>query len=71
MKVELELSGMSCNHCKMAVNEVLAELEGIATETVEIGRAVVSADNWDEVAESVGAALEEEGYPVQSVKESQ
>lgn len=70
MKVELELDGMSCNHCKMAVNQALANIAGVSTETVEIGRAVVSADDWKEVAEEVTAILEEEGYPLVSAKET-
>ena len=70
MKVELELDGMSCNHCKMAVNEALASVAGVSTESVEIGRAVITADNWSDVAASVGELLEEEGYPVLSSKEA-
>jgi copper chaperone len=68
MKVELELGSMSCNHCKMAVTDALQEIEGISTEAVEIGRAVVSSENWNDVAEAVGEVLEEEGYPIVSVK---
>ena len=45
---------MSCNHCKMAVNEALASVAGVSTESVEIGRAVITADNWTDVAASVG-----------------
>ena len=71
MKVELELRGMSCNHCKMAVNDALQDVEGISTEAVDIGRAVISAQSWDEVAEVVGAALEEEGFPIVSAKASE
>lgn len=66
MKVELELEGMSCNHCKMAVNEALASLSSVSSESVEIGRAVVSVEDWESVADEVTSLLEEEGYPVVS-----
>lgn len=69
MKVELELDGMSCNHCKMAVDQALAEIEGITDRDVEIGRAVLSTTDWKAVESTIRSALDEEGYPVASVKE--
>lgn len=69
MKVELELEGMSCNHCKMAVDQALAEVEGVSKDVVEIGRAVLSTDDWSSVESAVRDVLDEEGYPVKAVKE--
>ncbi len=69
MKVELELDGMSCNHCKMAVDQALAEIDGITDPEVEIGRAVLSTTDWKAVESTIRSALDEEGYPVTSVKE--
>jgi len=68
MKVELELDGMSCNHCKMAVDQAMQEIEGITEKTVEIGRAVLSTDDWDALRPKLEEALEEEGYPIRSVR---
>lgn len=69
MKVELELDGMSCNHCKMAVDQALAEIEGITEREVEIGRAVLSATDWNALEATVRSAMDEEGYPIKAVKE--
>ena len=69
MKVELELDGMSCNHCKMAVDQALADAEGVSGKDVEIGRAVVSTDDWNAIEASVRSLLDEEGYPVTSVRQ--
>ncbi len=66
MKIELELDGMSCNHCKMTVDETIAEVEGIEKHDVEIGRAVIDVPDWGIVEPKLRAALEEEGYPVVS-----
>jgi len=71
MKVELELEGMSCNHCKMAVNEALTSLSSVSAESVEIGRAVVSVEDWESVADEVMSLLEEEGYPVVSASKTE
>ena len=67
MKVELELDNMSCNHCKMAVEQALKAVDQITDSQVEIGRAVISMENWDTIKVQVGEALEEEGYPVKAV----
>ena len=67
MKVELDLEGMSCNHCKMAVDQAIQEIDGISEKQVEIGRAVLSTDDWEAVRPMLEGALEEEGYSIKSV----
>jgi copper chaperone len=67
MKVELELDGMSCNHCKMAVDQALEEVDGVADKSVEIGRAVIYTEDWDALHSKLADLLEEEGYPITSV----
>lgn len=67
MKVELELEGMSCNHCKMAVDQAMQDVAGISDKHVEIGRAVLSTDDWEALRPRLEEALEEEGYPIKSV----
>ena len=41
-KMELEIEGMSCNHCVAAVAEALGELPGVSVDNVRIGEAQVS-----------------------------
>lgn len=69
MKVELELSGMSCNHCKMAVQQAMDAMDDVVVESVDVGRAVVSTDRLDDIAQAVHAAIEEEGFQVVQAKE--
>jgi len=40
-KIELEIEGMSCEHCVAAVSEALAELPGVSVEEVRVGGRVV------------------------------
>ena len=68
MKRELTLTGMSCGHCVMAVKEALSGIEGITTDSVEIGKAVISTENYKAVENAISAALEEEGFPLESSK---
>lgn len=69
MKVELALEGMSCHHCKMAVDQALADVDGITEKDVEIGRAILTTLDWKAVESNVRSLLDEEGYPVTSVRE--
>lgn len=41
-QVQLEIAGMSCGHCVMAVKNALAGVEGVKVENVSIGKASVS-----------------------------
>jgi hypothetical protein len=51
----------------MAVNQAMQEVAGISDRHVEIGRAVLSTDDWEAVRPMLEEALEEEGYPIKSV----
>ena len=64
MKYELSLDGMSCGHCVKAVQEALDRVEGLTTEHVEIGRAVVEVEDMLSIQASLLAELDEEGYPM-------
>lgn len=41
-QVKLDIAGMSCGHCVMAVKDALAGVEGVKIENVSIGKASVS-----------------------------
>lgn len=69
MKYELELGGMTCNHCRMAVDQALEDLEGITSKEVSIGKAVITTASIDEIRDELASILEEEGYPLLSVQE--
>ncbi len=60
----IQIQGMSCGHCVMAVRDALQELEGVEVETVEIGSARVSFDEAQADRKQVEEAIEEAGYRV-------
>lgn len=64
MKVSLEMDGMSCNHCKMAVDRALQQIAGIESREVAIGSAVITTADWNAIRNQVEVALDEEGYPL-------
>ncbi len=69
MKMEIFIDGMSCGHCKMRVEKVLSEIDGIESAEVilEEKKAVVVFDK--EVDETLIAQLiDEAGYKVVEFK---
>lgn len=60
--IELEITGMTCDHCVNAVTGALKDVEGVADAVVslEAKQATVTAENVDVAA--LIAAVEEEGY---------
>ncbi len=70
MKVALEMDGMSCNHCKMAVDQALEQVSGIESREVAIGTAVITTPDWEAIRAKVEDVLAEEGYPLRKATPS-
>ncbi|MDK2867573.1 MAG: P-type Cu+ transporter [Clostridiales bacterium] len=64
MKKEMNIEGMTCNHCKMRVEKALNGIDGVSAEVdLEAGKAVISImGEVDEVV--LTSAVEEAGYKV-------
>jgi copper chaperone len=66
MTTTLQVQGMTCNHCKMAVTNALQELEGVNRVEVHLEKGTVDVD-FDETKVSLDKlkeAVEEQGYDV-------
>jgi copper chaperone len=61
-KMDLEIEGMSCNHCVAAVTEALAELPGVTVDNVRIGEAQVSYHPEQVSPDQIVLAVEDAGY---------
>ena len=62
MKVQLKVTGMSCNHCISMVSKAIAKLQSDAKVTVDLAQQQVSVESAL-AAEDIIAALDEAGYP--------
>ena len=62
MNIELSVSGMTCGHCKAAVEGALKKVAGVAAVEVDLaaGKAKVSGEGVQ--LEALVAAVAEEGY---------
>ncbi|MGD9808056.1 MAG: heavy-metal-associated domain-containing protein [Deferribacterales bacterium] len=59
------VSGMSCNHCVMAVKEAAEGVEGVASAEISLEQGTAKVTFSDDVAESsIVEAIEEEGFKV-------
>jgi copper chaperone CopZ len=63
----VNIEGMSCGHCVMAVRKELSRIPEIFVEEVEKGKAVVKFDQEKIKDEEVIRAVENAGYHVISI----
>ncbi len=65
MKSEhIQISGMSCNHCVMAVRKELGKISGLKTDEVVIGSASVTYDELQVRREQIDDAIRKAGYTI-------
>ncbi len=64
--VVLNVPAISCNHCKMAIEGAVRDIEGVVSVDVEVPEKTVSLEyDPDQVdLEEVKDTIEEEGYEV-------
>jgi len=64
----LEVKGMTCGHCKMAVEGALKKLEGVSTAEVnlEAGKVDVTFDDSKVTVDKMKEAIEDQGYDVEA-----
>lgn len=66
MKKTLTIEGMSCNHCKNAVEKAVKSLPGISFAEVDLAAKLLTVE-FDETKtdiDQVRAAVEDAGYEV-------
>ncbi|WP_085993813.1 copper chaperone CopZ [Oceanobacillus senegalensis] len=68
MEKSLNVQGMSCGHCKMAVEGALNKLDGVSSAEVnlEAGKVVIAYDHSKVNVEVMKEAIEEQGYDVEA-----
>jgi len=68
MHHQLDVSGMTCNHCRAAVAQALTKVPGVTHVTVDLatGRAAVTAEPDVEFTR-LAAAIEAQGYGAKPV----
>ncbi|MEQ6378081.1 copper chaperone CopZ [Bacillaceae bacterium S4-13-56] len=66
MKATLNVQGMTCDHCKKAVNGALLELDGVESVEVDLasGKVEVEYDESKATIDQMNKAVEEQGYDV-------
>ncbi|WP_026569405.1 copper chaperone CopZ [Sediminibacillus sp. JSM 1682029] len=68
MEKTLNVQGMSCGHCKMAVEGALKNLDGVSAAEVDLeaGKVDVTYDDAKVSYEAMKEAVEEQGYDVEA-----
>jgi copper chaperone len=62
----INVEGMSCDHCKMAVTKAVSALEGVSSVAVSLENKTVSVDFEEErlPLDTIKQAIEGQGYDV-------
>jgi len=60
----LKVNGMSCNHCKMAVEKALQEIGVKADVNLEAKTVTIQYESKNVTMEKIIAQIEDEGYEV-------
>ncbi|HLR15609.1 MAG TPA: copper chaperone CopZ [Bacillota bacterium] len=66
MEKTLHVQGMTCGHCKMAVEGALTKLAGVSKAEVDLdaGQVAISFDESQVNEDTMKEAIEEQGYDV-------
>ncbi|MDR3763912.1 MAG: tRNA (N6-threonylcarbamoyladenosine(37)-N6)-methyltransferase TrmO [Acidobacteriota bacterium] len=67
-RLQMSISGMSCEKCVARVRKTLRAMEGVSVESVAIGSAAVTYDRKRLKALQVVAAVRELGFPARPVR---
>lgn len=59
---EIEIQGMSCDHCVSSIREALAGVKGVEVEDVRIGKVRIRLDRDAASTAAVNDAIREAGY---------
>jgi copper chaperone CopZ len=62
--LHLDISGMSCGHCVMAVSRGLKQVAGVDVRQVNVGTADLTYDDEKTSPAAIAQAVEEAGYAV-------
>ena len=60
--LEIEIQGMTCQHCVRAVREALTAVDGVNVERVGIGSAIVAYDPARTTPTALVDAVKGQGY---------
>jgi copper chaperone len=66
---ELQVKGMSCNHCVSNVTQSVKQVDATARVEVDLANQQVRVDSSAPL-DDIASALDEAGYPVQNSKAS-
>lgn len=66
MQKKIIVEGMSCGHCKNAVEKAVKALDGVSFAEVDLSAKQLTVEFDDDAVsmEQIKAAIEEEGYTV-------
>jgi len=69
MKTNVYIEGMTCQHCKMKVEQTLANVEGVKKAKVNLDKGVATIKSKEAIDQSLLTnAVENIGYRIREIK---
>ncbi|MCU0645587.1 MAG: heavy-metal-associated domain-containing protein [bacterium] len=66
--MKIKIDGMSCNHCKMAVEKSLAKINGVQSFTVDLEKGEATVTGSPDPKEVIDA-INKSGYQAMLIKD--
>lgn len=66
-KIDLKVTGMSCNHCKMAVEKEVSKISGVYLVVAfpKENKVTIEYDGNSSTLDTIKSAIDEAGYSVE------
>jgi len=67
-RIAIEVQGMSCGGCVVAVRNVLSRLPGVSNLDVEVGRVTLEVDEAESTLPSIRDAIARAGFEARATQ---
>jgi copper chaperone CopZ len=61
-KIDIKIKGMTCGHCKMAVEKAATSVSGVKNAVVDLGTAKITIEHENADINSIKNAISDAGY---------
>ena len=61
-EIIINIEGMSCPHCKMALEKAIGQLEGVQSVEIDLEKNLARIEAQDDMTEIIRQTISEAGY---------
>jgi len=61
-EIKINIEGMSCSHCKIALEKAIGQLEGVQSVEIDLEKNLARIEAQDDMTEIIRQTISEAGY---------